>query len=199
MSDPRKFMTPEGYAKLEAAEDAIYTEVGRALTAWSQLEEDLCQIYILAVCPHELARNPDPAGASFWSIMTFDGKLNMATAAVRPWLRDNETLDRQWSDLTTDLGNRKKDRNDLAHGTVAPVGTGATFFPSHFRTAYTKPHLDPKKPSTSNQPKGTSKVSRQTVRQWFNEFIKLRRRVNEFHVDFYNHLAQRGALGLLGH
>src|SRR3954471_20288157 len=96
---------------------ALYEAVGEALTSWSMLEEALCSIYILCVCPSP-NMPAGPAGASFWAVAAFDGKLKMTSAAVNQRFRHNDELLAGWKTIFNELKEKSPKRHDLAHGTV---------------------------------------------------------------------------------
>jgi hypothetical protein len=202
MDELERFLQIESLRQAHGGEaikaHGLYAAVGYALTQWSILEEALCSIYILAVAPHHKT-SYSPAGASFWAIATFDGKLRMTHAAVSIWARDIDDVDREWGPLYNALGKKNPKRNDLAHGTVVTQwreGEAATFFaPSHFRRFYT---TDP----TEMVDYGTwpippeGRLSAKDIQQRAEGFKQMATRLRGFRRILYFHLRQRGEVGL---
>jgi hypothetical protein len=151
--------TERNHAEQSVIAADLFRAVGHALTQWSTLEEALCTIYILCVCPHH-KMSIAPAGAGFWAVPAFDSKLKMTNTAVRIWTRENASLDGQWNPLYNKLVAKGPKRNDLAHGTVATYWNGnlgqTSFVPSHYRKLYAtdwarsdQPRVDPFTPEGS--------------------------------------------------
>ena len=62
-------------------EEQVYAAVGRALSAWSHIEESLCMIFLTATLPKLTGPSLIYLQASFWAIESFRAKLNMVDAA----------------------------------------------------------------------------------------------------------------------
>jgi hypothetical protein len=194
---PVKRRAAKLHAKDAAASNEIWLEVGRALTRWSMLEEALCSIFILCVCPRQdvSIRVERAAGAAFWAMASFDGKLKMTNAAVRQWLRDDDALappqdsflHRCWNALFNNLGKKSPKRHDLAHGTVVTHYTEdavhTAFVPSHFRRRYT---------SGAQEPLLNTGLSGKDIQQRNAGFAIMTDRLSKFEKALFEHLAQRG-------
>jgi hypothetical protein len=131
----------------------LYTAVGRALSAWSWVEESLSYIYTTAIFEQ---RTPAPAigyaHASFWQIESFRGKLNVVDAAVKMRCRHLPETLKLWSVLYKRAREKNNKRNELAHGTVMNLGADAEtyFIPSLAKTTLTDlASVPPLLPSTA--------------------------------------------------
>jgi hypothetical protein len=120
---PIKKKVQEAYTIADAEAKDLYQAIGAALTAWGKVEQALCDTYILCVVPQAAAPYA-AAGASFWSVATFEGKLKMTEAAVTIWLREVPELSACWERTTIKLREKSKLRNKLAHGIVCRIWTG---------------------------------------------------------------------------
>jgi hypothetical protein len=121
----------------------LYTAIGRALSAWSWVEEGLCQIYTTVIFERSTLTAPLPAighaQASFWAIESFRAKLNVVDAALKMRCRHLPETLKLWSILYKRAREKNNKRNDLAHGTVMNLGaTQETYFiPSFAKTTLT--------------------------------------------------------------
>ncbi len=77
------------------------------------------------------------AGATFYAIVSFQGKLAMTHAAAQQTLKDGELL-QQWNQLQEDLAKEARNRNKLVHLTTI-------FDPSEKRGYLMYPYSDPRK------------------------------------------------------
>ena len=108
----------EFLAELEAANEAeaitFYESIGRAITKWAYVENQLYEIFLLGIgLPNE-----NSASAAFHAVTNFQARLKMTTAAfgfrfgatifIAPWLALRERLETWVSH-----------RNKIAHYTVA--------------------------------------------------------------------------------
>ena len=93
--------------------------VGHALTKWTELESQLSFLY--ANCMN--ARLMLFAIESFYSVSSFDGRINLTNTAVRLKSENNndKMILQKWKPLNKKLRDKVKDkRNQIAHGRVAP-------------------------------------------------------------------------------
>ena len=116
----------------------IYTAVGRALSAWSHVEECLCAIYTRSIMTDQNA----PIGyasASFWAIESFRGKLNVIDAAIKLRCHNKTELVAMWGVIYKRAREKNNNRNELAHGTVMNFGRpDETYFvPSFYKIIHT--------------------------------------------------------------
>jgi hypothetical protein len=110
------------------SETSIYAAIGYALTKWAELELWLCQVFCEAVDPTPrsplFASSSDPpAGDAFWSIISFEAKLDMTNAAVERHLGEtsrarHQELLKEWTRLNKRISEKSRKRNQLAHGSI---------------------------------------------------------------------------------
>lgn len=108
----------------DEAEQAIFAAVGRAVSAWSHLEEALCWIFVLGVLPtpDDALQHAAHAAASYWSTESFRAKVSLVDAAVTLRLRGNAALLDDWRIVCKRAREKALSRNDLAHGTIVNFG-----------------------------------------------------------------------------
>jgi len=112
-------MTVSSHSGQGAEAEAFYTQVGRALQEWSQVEDYLFQIFC-EVCG---IRDGVKAAAVFGSIVAFDARLRVVDTLMRLELKGTEHLP-VWSRLAARLAKFYKKRHELAHFSVMTKKTG---------------------------------------------------------------------------
>jgi len=113
-------------------EEQVYAAVGRALSAWSHVEESLYMILLTATLP----KLPRPSSiylqdsfraiesfSAFWAIESFSAQLNMVDAAVKTRYATHPECLALWSVLYKRARSKNNLRNEMAHGTVMPFVT----------------------------------------------------------------------------
>jgi hypothetical protein len=114
-----KAMKPTQEEPKESLE--LYAAVGRALSAWSQVEHQLCSIF-----SRTLIEDPNAAVGAAWSafyaIDSFWGKLNMVGSAVQIRWHDQSTILASWEKIYKRAREKNNMRNELAHGCVINFG-----------------------------------------------------------------------------
>jgi hypothetical protein len=108
MASP-KFRTEE---ELEAERNVLFCAVGKALTAWAEVEAALGALFAQSI-------NPADHMAGFrvyWNIISFEAKLTVCKATIAAAVSHNPDLAKEWSELHKCLSG--KNRNKLAHGQV---------------------------------------------------------------------------------
>jgi hypothetical protein len=126
-------------------EEQVYAAVGRALSAWSHVEESLCMILLTATLP----KLPGPSRiyledsfsaiksfSAFWAIESFSAQLNMVDAAVKTRYANHPECLALWSVLYKRARSKNNLRNEMAHGTVMPFVTPVVetyFVPSFYK------------------------------------------------------------------
>lgn len=122
-------------AKLNNADDAteqMFALVGRAITRWSFVEEDLCQVF--SVCTSIICARPrggiefldsHVSMSVFFAVENFRANLGLVDAAVTSRLamsgeREGE-MAAEWSRLKDKIRKLSLKRNKLAHWTVLPA------------------------------------------------------------------------------
>jgi hypothetical protein len=117
-------------------ESEVYAAVGRALSAWSHVEESLCMIFLTATLLKLTGPSPIYLQASFWAIESFWAKVNMVDAAIKSRYADHPECLALWSVLYKRARSKNNLRNELAHGTVMPFETPVVetyFVPSFYK------------------------------------------------------------------
>ncbi len=149
-------------------EDEFYAALGRAVAQWQFVEENL--LYVFA----KLTGCPDPltAGATFYAILSFQGKLAMTHAAAQQTLKDGELL-QQWNQLQEDLAKEARNRNKLVHLTTI-------FDPSEKRGYLIYPYLDPRKRSILKESMLSGSMDIERINELTEIFAQLAVRLEGF-------------------
>lgn len=113
------------------ATEQMFAAIGVAITRWSFVEEQLCNLF--TVCTHDVSARPDGGldfgsasvpTAVFFAVESFRGKLSITDAAVsaRLCLSDASVvqLKLDWARLCEKARKLSLKRNRLAHYTVLP-------------------------------------------------------------------------------
>ncbi|WP_342150984.1 hypothetical protein [Methylorubrum sp. SB2] len=98
-------MSPE-----EEVDLRFYTAIGRCITAWAHVEDELAAIYMEAIG----APNSAPAFASFYAVQSPEVKISITHSAVSMRLASGDVLSR-WKSLYNRATKRRKTRNAIAH------------------------------------------------------------------------------------
>lgn len=130
--------------KLSEEEIEIYSAIGLAHTRWAELEDMLCHVFREAVSPQNFspAKGESPADAAFWEITSFEVRLGMTDAAVKKRLplhpvhppatvleRSAAILLSEWKRARQRTGERNRNRNRLAHGSVTTLDGQLVYVP----------------------------------------------------------------------
>jgi hypothetical protein len=182
-----KIIHPLGHGRLSPAQ-SIYISVGRALSVFSFLEHQLCQVFVVAI------RNTysDQAESAYWSITSFEARLRMVSAAVESRHRNSLSLKKEWTELRTKLTTQNTIRNKIAHGTVLtvefstkrnPKERAETFFAPYYWGRTSKPILpqrDFDKDITWHDPRPAERLSAQQIDRHKEDFLAHGTLLNEF-------------------
>lgn len=98
-------MSPE-----EEVDLRFYAAIGRCITAWAHVEDELAAIYVEAIG----APNSAPAYASFYAIQSPEVKISITHSAVSMRLVKGDVL-AHWRSLYNRATKRRKTRNAIAH------------------------------------------------------------------------------------
>jgi hypothetical protein len=83
---PNPWDIPDWRTTAEQSQDALYLEVGRALSAWEGVEQALADIFaILVGAPHWPERDRAPALRAFGTIIGFLARIGMLEAATQAY------------------------------------------------------------------------------------------------------------------
>jgi hypothetical protein len=138
---------PAAKAKGDATVDPVYRAVGRALSQWEMLEQNLANLFLVVCeCPNHSA---NPVRRAFGAIE--NGTLRRAAireAAMchfgQHW--DIPAVQKSFGALIEAVSFASKRRDDIAHGIVQQIGLdridyGAFLFPQYYNSARTKPYI----------------------------------------------------------
>lgn len=109
-------------AEGDAAPDALYATVGRALSAWGNFETHLAVLFGVFMSS---GAGLEMAARAFGSVRTFEGRLSMLEAAGEAFFSKNGTTDIQvpfeslCKGAWRHFGSR---RNEITHGVVQLYG-----------------------------------------------------------------------------
>jgi hypothetical protein len=93
----------------------LYTAVGYALSRWSAVEWELCNLFVR--CMTAMISDA-PVSQAFWAVLAFEAKLKMAHAVISRRCKDKPDYLSQWTTIHNRLTAQSKKRNKIAHGTV---------------------------------------------------------------------------------
>lgn len=97
--------------------EVFYAAIGRALTVWSGLENDLCTLFCRCVG----TAISFPANHAFWAVVSFDAKLKMTDAAMTSLFPEGHPIFGKWVKLKDHLHKKNRKRNEIAHGTLVSM------------------------------------------------------------------------------
>ncbi len=92
----------------------FFEEVGRAMSYWASVEAALAELYAIALNHN----NRRPAKVSFWTVVAFEAKRQLADEGISAAIGDNTKLLAKWQKLSDQLRNNAGTRNKIAHGTI---------------------------------------------------------------------------------
>lgn len=134
---PNIWDIPPRPEKGDAAIEAVFEAVGRALTDWETLEECWAGVFAFMVAPHDDLSQDAPAVRAYGAIVGFTGRQGMLEAAASAYFQRNpsstdEATFRELIGLTSRLSAR---RNELAHGRASWwMRDGHFLFPASYNT-----------------------------------------------------------------
>ena len=177
-------------------QEDIYTAVGRALSAWSLVEEHLCLIFTRVTISDPMA----PTGATmaaFWAIESFRGKLNAVDAALRLNFSKTPSIIGEWERLYKRAREKNNLRNDLAHG-IAMIFSGAVdevyFLPSFFKTRLIEIAAFDPSSSTILDIRPKNRLTAKQINDRTQAFNAFRERLDRFQARVYDEVQRRRAL-----
>ncbi len=118
-------MLPKG----DDNETDVFLAVGRALTAWEQLETGLFELYQILAHSTNFASE-----AAYGSIASSEARTEMIRAAAKRMLppRTLSTTTEKLYRTLKDIGNFTSRRNDIAHGQVMRIGDSGSYLTHSF-------------------------------------------------------------------
>jgi hypothetical protein len=102
----------------DSHQDAISLAVGRALTSWEFIEEELAQIFAILVNADMADPERAPAVRAYGSVMTARGRSDMLDAAGEAYFynKPNPQLQAEFDSVVSHYRGFAARRNDIAHG-----------------------------------------------------------------------------------
>lgn len=97
--------------------DALYAAIGRALSQWAEVEDELCLLFCAAV--HD--ENHSPCNEAYWAVASFEARLKMADVAIMRTTTRHPELKKRWGTLKNNLHDQNRKRNEVAHGRVLSI------------------------------------------------------------------------------
>jgi hypothetical protein len=101
--------------------EPLFTAVGRALSNWEHVENQLANLFVVLVGAKVTRDMPAPAARAYGTILSFQSRLAMLEAAARAFFLSHPKIGEEqklWSDLSKQLDGFSSRRNDIAHGSV---------------------------------------------------------------------------------
>jgi hypothetical protein len=116
MSQP--WDVPPAPANGDSHEDVITRAVGRALTSWEYIEEELANIFAIFVNADMSDLERAPAFRAYGSVPTARGRADMLDAAAEAYFYNNPNpqLQSGFDDILRSYRGLAGRRNDIAHG-----------------------------------------------------------------------------------
>jgi hypothetical protein len=134
---PQPWDVPPTPARGDIHEDAISVAVGRALTSWEYLEEQLAEIFAIFVNADMADPEKAPAVRAYGSVATARARADMLEAAGEAYFysKPDAGLQTEFEDILRKYRGFAGRRNDIAHGRVAQnAGTGWYLYPGLYNT-----------------------------------------------------------------
>jgi hypothetical protein len=115
---PQPWDVPPSPATGDPHEDAISLAVGRALTAWEFVEEQLAELFAIFVNADMADLEKAPAVRAYGSVITARGRADMLEAAAEAYFlnKPNEQLQSRFDAILRSYRGFAGRRNDIAHG-----------------------------------------------------------------------------------
>ncbi|UCI19279.1 hypothetical protein FJ970_30460 [Mesorhizobium sp. B2-1-8] len=122
--------------------DALYLNVGRCLSAWNQVEDQILHLTQFAL---EAGGHRDATfAAGYWMVVSFDARLKLCNAMISYALRGsrNEDFKLRWDTLNNRSHAKSRKRAEIAHGSVVVTREGdqdqfhAYFFPYYHKRQF---------------------------------------------------------------
>jgi hypothetical protein len=106
----------------DAHEDDIHRAVGRALTSWEFVEEELGELFAIAVNADMAAPRRAPAVRAYGAVPTARGRADMLEAAAEAYfdVSPNPALQSGFDNVVANYRGLMGLRNNIAHGRSGP-------------------------------------------------------------------------------
>lgn len=98
--------------------DEMYLALGRAVSRWAHIENDLAHLYVDAVSPDMASVSRAAAFQSFWSIRGVSEKVAAVDRAITVISLSVEGIRKEWMAIKKRVEAANTERNKLAHGHV---------------------------------------------------------------------------------
>ena len=163
----------------DAISDPLFNAVGRALSNWQNIENQLANLFTLFVGADISAEAPGSAVGAYGAIVGFKNRLSMVDAASDAYFRARPTGEgrKQWKDLRNLLSAFSQRRNDIAHGAVERELDARPEVA--VRGFFLFPGLYGSKKNPMGQPPAY-KLTAAQVRQFADQFAELKQDVHNY-------------------
>jgi hypothetical protein len=170
----------------------LYIALGRALSGWAIVENALGQCYAHCVGRGFVASQKS-AVLAYWSVYSFNERLNMADAVITPTVATSPDLASKWDSPRDSLGKKNRQRNKLAHGSMMLVmPTKELEKPDAFLVPYAFSQLEKHDPTEwlkSNDFRPKQRLYVHDIDTMRAGFVDVRDELREFGVHIIRHLA----------
>lgn len=111
------------FEEAEKDPNTIYLSVGKALSAWERVEQQLSYLFAYFCVGTGSGEESFPAKRAFGSVVTFRGRTDMLHAAAEAYFIPfpNHEMNRRFFDLLNLARKFSPRRNEIAHGYVTSV------------------------------------------------------------------------------
>lgn len=161
--------------QLNKEQDALHLEIGRAITAWSSLEDELFLCYLAAHKTSEVVL----LSASYHALASLKMKRDMINDVMQYALGDNPDSLKEWKRLNGRLKNLGTTRTQIAHYPMV-----AQMFPDNTTHMVLRPSMYNVSVVLKKLDKQGNKLPRLDIKKVDKagkDFFKLSRDLAEFH------------------
>jgi hypothetical protein len=110
-----------GVAEIPEEEQKDFlASVGNVISSWAIVESKLGELYLFTTGAHGVLVTPfhQSIEASYFAIMSFEGRLGMNTTAINFMPNVTDTLKKDWPTLANKISRRWKNRSLVAHSGI---------------------------------------------------------------------------------
>jgi hypothetical protein len=172
--------------------DQLYLNVGKCLTAWNRIEE---QVLYLIEYAHSDERGVSNGSVmvGYWAVVSFEARLKWCNAVVGFSLRldTHADLATRWNALNNKLITKARKRAEIAHGSVVTIREAwQTEAQTHFVPYYHRKRVEHMmRPLAEHLSKpaffeSTATLSVDELKERAESFSRARRDVVDFHRDW---------------
>jgi hypothetical protein len=158
----------------DETEDTLYAAVGRALSRWEELEEDLADLFTCFMGSEEVVHDPrHPACRVYGSVPGFTTRADMLEAAAGAFFEkyNHPEIRRRCEEAIKQCRKLSARRNDIAHGSrFYHPDRGYYLVPGYYNSRKNAPDGDP-----------VYEYSSEHILEYANQFAALTQVIRQLH------------------